>query len=33
MFGDDGSRVLPVMANGLTLPAASSALKFDDARS
>ena len=28
--GDDGSRALPVMANGLTLPAPSSDLKFDD---
>ena len=27
--GDDGSRVLPVTANGLTLPAATSDLKFD----
>src|SRR6266851_1963930 len=30
IFGDDGSRVLPVMAYGLTLPAPTSDLKFDD---
>ncbi len=28
--GDDGSRVLPVIAKGLTLPAPTSDLKFDD---
>ena len=28
--GDEGSRALPVTAKGLTLPAASSDLKFDD---
>ena len=30
MSGEDFSRALPVIANGLTLPAASSARKFDD---
>src|ERR1700688_3650009 len=30
IFGDDGSRVLPVAANGVMLPAATSDLKFAD---